>query len=313
MQNLDARLPVTQVDRRKLSRVRLSCLKWWSVVLGLQVSNTEFYADQYSLTDPGAFAGLYNDLPASPAALRDVVSRLITHVTWATQYGISQGTPLARDTLPVADRLKLSQKLMVGSLVAERSADKRSFGTCRDHALVLCSMLRHRSIPARVRCGFATYFTSGPYQDHWLWEYWSAGTKRWIRTHAQLVQSHRDQLAIEFDCADLPDDAFLLSGQAWRLARSGIVAPAAFGHGDAKGLWFLRVNVFRDLLALTNQCISAWDTWRNSTVLSKVLNRAACTAVDELVEVIEAFEDRSNKIAELKAIASKSQVPPWHS
>jgi hypothetical protein len=174
-------------------------------------------------------------------------------------------------------------------------------------------MLRHRSIPARVRCGFATYFTAGPYEDHWICEYWSAGAKRWIRADAQLDQLHRDQLAIEFDCANLPDDAFLPSGQAWRLARSGIVAHEAFGHGDAKGLWFLRVNVYRDLLALTNQCMSAWDTWRNSTVLSKELSPAACTAVDALVEVIEAFEGGSDKIAMLKAIAAKSQIPPWHS
>jgi len=82
--------------------------------------------------------------------------------------------------------------------------------------------------------------------------------------------------------------------------------------GAAKGLWFLRVNVYGDFLALTKQCISASDTWRNSTVLSKMLNRAACTAVDELVEIMEALEGGSNEIAALKAIASKSQVPPWH-
>jgi Transglutaminase-like superfamily len=279
---------------------------------GHGVGNAEFYTDQDSLTDPGAFAGLYDDLPGSPAELRDVVSRLITHVAWATQYCISQGTPM-RDTLPVADRLQLSQTLMAGSLEAERSADKRSFGTCRDYALVLCSMFRHRSIPARVRCGFATYFTAGPYEDHWICEYWSAGAMRWGRADAQLDALHREQLAIAFDCADLPADAFLTAGQAWKLARSGIVAPQAFGNGNARGLWFLRVNVYRDLLALTNQSMSAWDTWRNSTEQSKVLSPRACAAVDELVEVIEAIDVGSNQIATLKVIASKSQVPLWQS
>src|SRR5262245_7010174 len=137
---------------------------------------------------------------------------------------------------------------------------------------MLCSLLRHRSIAARVRCGFATYFSSGPYQNHWICEYWSTREMRWVRADAQLDRVHQEHLGIKFNRADLPIEAYLTAAQAWALARTGVVAPDDFGHCDAKGLWFLRINVHRDLLALTNQYISAWDTLRKSTAPTKILS-----------------------------------------
>ena len=127
------------------------------------------YARQDALTDPGVLSALYDDLPVGPSALREVVSQLITHVDWAVRYGIPPNTAMPRDTQPVADRLKLIQSIHAGSLSARRPPHKRTFGTCRDYSLMICSMLRHRSIPARVRCGFATYFPWRPYEDHWIW------------------------------------------------------------------------------------------------------------------------------------------------
>src|SRR5580704_7990388 len=80
---------------------------------------------------------------------------------------------------------------------------------------------------------------SGFYHDHWICEYWSEKA-RWTRVDAQLDEVHCDHLSRKFDCADLKHDAFVSAGQAWKLARNGRVSPDAFGHGDAKGWWFLR-------------------------------------------------------------------------
>jgi hypothetical protein len=271
------------------------------------------YVEQDSETSPGPYARLYDDLPRDPSQLREIVSRLIIHVSRTASYGVSPNTPMPRDTLPVADRLKLTQALSSGSLTKNRAADKRSFGTCRDYALLLCSMFRHQLIPARVRCGFATYFTTGHYEDHWICEYWSGNAMRWTRIDAQLDEVHRDHLSINFDCADLQGDAFVSAGQAWKLAGSGKVSPDAFGHGDSKGWWFLRINVHRDLLALTNQYVSRWDTWRLSTPRTKVLNSADFAFVDQLVEKSEAVDLGTGQFGLLKATASSCQIPPWHS
>jgi hypothetical protein len=37
---------------------------------------------------------------------------------------------------------------------------------------------------------------------------------------------------------------------------------SSFGHGTVTGLFFARVNLARDLLALAKIETSAWDTWR---------------------------------------------------
>jgi hypothetical protein len=266
----------------------------------------DLYTKQDAFTDPGAFADLYRNLSTSPGELRDIVSRSIIHVAWAAQYGVPPHIPLPRETLPASERLKL-----IGSL-GERK-QQRSFGTCRDYALMLTSMLRHQSIPARVRCGFAAYFTPGPFEDHWICEYRSTADDRWIRADAQLDQFHRDHLRIHFDTADLPADVFLTAGEAWRRARSSRADAAAFGQGNARGLWFLRVNVYRDLLALTNRYTSAWDTWRNATDGSKILDPSALAAVDSAAALIGDFEAGAAGLASLTAIAAKHELPPWQS
>ena len=271
------------------------------------MSIPDLYVEQDAFTDPGAFASLYHDRSTSPAELRDIVSRLIIHVAWAARYGVPPDVPLPRDTLPASERLKL-----LGSLTSDRR-ERCSFGTCRDYAVMLASMLRHQSIPARIRCGFASYFTGGPFEDHWICEYWSATEKRWVRADAQLDQLHREQLAIRFDAADLPSEMFLSAGQAWQRARSGRADAAEFGQGNARGFWFLRVDVYRDLLALTNQYNSAWDSWRSATDASKVLDGSALAAIDRVAATIGDFETGAAAIATLREITAKHRVPPWQS
>ncbi len=270
----------------------------------------ELYIQQDALTDPGTLAGLFEGLPENPAALRELVSRLIVHVAWAANYGIPPDTPMPRETLPVVQRLALTQSALRAPLTTRRSPAQRTFGTCRDYALMLTAMLRQRAIPARVRCGFATYFTSAPYEDHWICEYWSAAQARWVRADAQIDERLREQLDITFDCADLPEQAFLPAGQAWQLARSGSVDADIFGHGNDRGWWFLRVNVHRDLLALTNQQTSAWDGWRNSTVASKKLTPTAFAAVDRIAESSAAVDD-PHQFGILQELAAANQTPPW--
>ena len=269
------------------------------------MSIPDLYLKQDGFTDPGAFADLYRNLSASPVELRDIVSRSIIHIAWADRYGIPPDVPLSRETLPASERLKL-----MGSLTNDPK-DRRSFGTCRDYAITLGSMLRHQSIPARIRCGFATYFTPGPFEDHWICEHWSATDDRWVRADAQLDQLHRKQLGIRFDPADLPAGVFLTAGQAWQWARGGRADATAFGQGSARGLWFLRVNVYRDLLALTNQYTSGWDTWRSVTDDNKVLDPVTLAAVDSVVTMIRDFEAGAAPLASLTELAAKHRLPPW--
>jgi Transglutaminase-like superfamily len=269
------------------------------------------YARQDALTDPAGMAPLYDELPAGLPALFNVMSGLMVHTSWAAQYGIPPETPLPRDTKPVAERLAEIQQRFAGPLIAERPPTQRPFGTCRDFALLACSALRHRSIPARVRCGFATYFAARRYTDHWICEYWKADEDRWAMADAQLDQLQRDHLAIAFDCSDLPAGAFLSAATAWQLARSGAVDAHEFGHGDVGGLWFLSVDLHRDLLALANCHMSAWDTWRSADEASKVLSDEDLAACDRLAGAVIA-ETCSGCMSDVRILASRLGVPPWH-
>jgi hypothetical protein len=268
------------------------------------------YARQDALTDPAGLSPLYEELPAGTAALCQVLSGLIVHTSWAAQYGISPETPLPRDTKPVAERLVEIQQRFAGPLIVERSPRQRPFGTCRDFALLACSALRHRSIPARVRCGFATYFAARRYTDHWICEHWMADEGRWAMADAQLDQLQRDQLAIAFDSADLPAGAFLSAASAWQLARSGAIDAHEFGHGDVGGLWFLSVDLHRDLLALANCHMSAWDTWRSADEASKALSDGDLAACDRLADAVITGA-HSGDLSDVHALAARLRVPPW--
>lgn len=270
----------------------------------------QIYAAQDALTEPGDLVHLYDGLPADPSSLRDIVSGLIVHVSWAAKYGIPADTPLSRETLPVARRLRLIQSACGGPLQSLRPPERRTFGTCRDFALLLCSLLRHHAVPARVRCGFATYFATRRFADHWVCEYWLPAERRWALADAQLDAMQCAELGIAFDCADLPKGSFLAASEAWVSARSGDAAADEFGHGEAGGLWFLQVNLHRDLLALANRHTSAWDTWRAADEPARQLSGAALAVNDRLAEDTMAYAT-AGSMAALCALTATRQTPPW--
>jgi hypothetical protein len=180
---------------------------------------------------------------------------------------------LSRETLPIAERMKLAKRMLPA---------RKTPGTCRDFALMLCSILRQHAVPARVRCGFATYFTANPFEDHWVCEYWSEEKGGWALADAQLDELQRKHLRIDFDTTDLPPGKFFNAGQAWSMWRAGKADATTFGHGDARGAWFLRVNLMRDQLALRKREISDWDSWRALSAADKILSDKELAECDRI-------------------------------
>lgn len=236
------------------------------------------WLDHSPFTDPGEYASALATLGPDPAQALEGVQGLLIHGGAQARYGLSP-TSFSRETLPV--RTRLAAILADGRpLNTAREPTGRAVGTCRDYALLLCAALRAHGAMARVRCGFAAYLPDGPWEDHWICELWDSG--RWRRLDAQLDASTREDFGVAFDPANLPQDAFLTADEAWRLCRTGELGASGLGHGEARGLWFVHVNLMRDRLALRDRLTSAWDQWREMAPAPPTLDDLSLSLADRL-------------------------------
>src|SRR5262249_46627474 len=144
-----------------------------------------------------------------------IVAGLLVHIDWLDADGAEPSNePASRLTLPVAARLDDILRRNSSPLEQTRPISQRSIGTCRDFALLLCGILPAKGVPARVRCGFASYLASG-WEDHWLCEYYDRESSAWRLADAQLDDVMQHRLGIDVDAASLSRDLFKTGGEAW--------------------------------------------------------------------------------------------------
>ncbi len=205
------------------------------------------------------FGPLLVDLPTTAVELCAVAQGLVVLPDLASSFGIPDERDDERSIRPASDILGVLRSMDDRPLIEERAFTDRIVGTCRHFAVLACALLRHRCIPARVRCGFATYFEPGQYLDHWILEYPHPTDRRWVRIDAEILG---------FDFVAAPDDLvegeFLTGGEAWTLCREGEADPMAFGvpgHPEAWGIGEVRGNAVRDLAALNKVEMLPWDAW----------------------------------------------------
>ncbi|MGD8998307.1 MAG: transglutaminase-like domain-containing protein [Anaerolineae bacterium] len=230
-----------------------------------------YYASQGPITDPGAFAALFDGLPRAVPALCEVVQGLMIHRAFAEFYGLAVSDERSEDAELRHVSHLLSRIIEVdGRLLASpRPPEKRLLIVCRDFATMLCAMLRHQGIPARARCGFARYFgqcpdsTPGFNVDHWVCEIWDPNEERWVLVDAEVDENERGFCHIEIDTLDVPRDQFLVAGRAWQLCRSGHANPDDFGLApdSMHGLWYIQSQLVRDLAAMNKMELLCWDCW----------------------------------------------------
>jgi hypothetical protein len=263
-----------------------------------------YYAAHSALTDPGVHAGSVNSLPSDVLTLCQTLQGMLIHEAWIDKYGVSPAvfSGQSRETLSVAQRLEQLLAIDPSPLTTARPDASKALSTCRDFSLMLCGVLRHHGVPARVRCGFAQYFAANPYEDHWVCQYWASGEQRWVLVDAQLDQLQRYHLKVDFEPTDVPRAAFTTGVDAWRLCRDRVIDAEQLGHGTVTGLFFARVNLARDLLALAKIETSAWDTWRVACEPGRALDDKALYLCDSLAAA-----------GELSAteLAPSLCCPPW--
>ena len=204
--------------------------------------------------DPRALASL----PDDPVGICWPVHSLVVQPDQARELGL----PPER----LADNQVRPARTLVAALLAQDAAPltvprlphHRVVGTCRHFAVLACALLRHRSVPARVRCGFATYFVPGKGLDHWVVEHWQADQQRWVRLDPEVLGG-----TVLQDPQDLREGQFLTGGEAWTAWRRGELDAATFGvPGTANwGEGEIRGNLVKDLAALNKVEVLPWDEW----------------------------------------------------
>ncbi|MCX5600736.1 transglutaminase domain-containing protein [Streptomyces phaeochromogenes] len=229
------------------------------------MDSNDFHLKQSPYSDPGAVPA---DLPADPRELAALVRNLLIHREEGGHFGYAMPEERRREDAEaryVSEILRILRERSRAPLTEHRELGERFAGTCRDFALLMCAFLRATGTPARVRCGFATYFEDGSspvtHGDHWVTEY-RLPDGSWRLADAQVADGAHD---VPFDPLDVPRDQFLVAGAAWRACRAGDADPDAFGiplpTGTLQGLWFVRGNVVRDLAALGGVEVLPWDAW----------------------------------------------------
>jgi hypothetical protein len=165
-------------------------------------------------------------------------------------------------------------------LIETREPIDRVLCICRHFALIHVALLRHRGVPARVRCGFSNYFDPTKWYDHWITERWNDG--RWVRDDPQIDELQARAIKIAFDPFDQPPGQFLSGTEAWVAARAGDVDPSGFGIFDMWGMGFIAGNVISDFACLNRVELLPWDAWGMMTGPHDPVTDVAAETLDEL-------------------------------
>lgn len=258
------------------------------VVGACRIVQADFYRAPGPLTTLGPEdTALLEVVDADPLPLCGLAQGLVILPDLASGAGVSDERQQERNIRPAADILRAALELVAPPLDRPRSLDQRVVGTCRHFAVLSCAFLRARGIPARARCGFATYFVPDRAVDHWITEHFSFTDDRWVRVDSEII-------GLDLGLVARPDDLapgeFLTGGEAWRRCRDGASDPMSFGvHGTENwGIGEVIGNAIRDLAALHKVEMLPWDEWGPMEACYRGdIGEAVERYVDEIAEATE--------------------------
>ncbi|MET9131838.1 transglutaminase domain-containing protein [Streptomyces antibioticus] len=255
------------------------------------------YLKQTPYSDPGDLGDLgagITGLPRDPGRLASLVRDLIIHRGEGGRFGHAIPVQRLRDDAEsryVGELLRILRSRSDRPLTAPRPPEERFVGTCRDFALLHCSLLRATGTPARIRCGFVTYFDEDFHADHWITEYLAPDGS--LRLADPQVHHGYD---VPFDPVDLSREAFLQAVDAWRMCREGRADPEPFGVRDLNGiaglaytgLWFVRADVRRDPAARNGVEVLPRDDWGRPVLDDGSLTEEDLAVIDAVAAASEA-------------------------
>jgi len=273
----------------------------------------EFYSNHSIYTDPGKYTYLYDGIPPEVPQIVKIVQGVILHLSQFENDNI----PIPGKQINNEIHLNTVERMLKGiskkddrSLSFLRPIKKRTVGICTHYALLTCSILRSKGIPARSRGGFETYYSSNKHHDHWICEYWNASEERWIMIDPEINEMMKKNLNINFNSLDLPQNVFMTGAEAWKLCRSEKENPDHFGIMGDKwyGGWdFVLCEMVLDFMALNKTELLPWDENKLSRKSIRRLNDDEYILLDKAAELGVAGNESFNEMRVLYKSNKKLQ------
>lgn len=276
------------------------------------VNPLEYYTDHGLMTNLSAHADWLKNLPEDVPGICKLVQQNLLHIFWAERYGV-QLSPERKAEVNIRSAAAMLAHIRATDdrpLTTSRIPEDRLVGNCRDFSTLTCALLRFQGIPARARCGFATYFEPGKYIDHWVCEYWHLDENRWVMVDPQLDEFQRRELSLDFNPLDVPADRFLTGGRAWQLCRRGQADPDLFGIFNMWGLWFVRGDMLRDLASLNKVELLPWDCWGLIDKDETAITPADFAVLDQVAALTANGVDAFADVQALYNTDPQLRVPP---
>jgi excinuclease ABC subunit A len=210
----------------------------------------EYYKGHSDITNPGRYADMYDTLPETIAELCQVVQGLLLHEFHTNRYGVNLPEHRKKESRlrEVEKIIQRAMELAEKPLIQPREPEDRVISNCRDYAVLMCSFLRGKGIPARVRVGFAIYFDSYLHQGHWICEYWDQEKSKWVQVDAQLDDIQKRYYEVDFDTLNVPAGKFLYAGEEFRIEDK-----------NSDDFDFVKRTLIQDLAALNKIEAELWD------------------------------------------------------
>lgn len=272
----------------------------------------QYYLEHGPMTKVADHQEMIANIPQDITIIVKYVQNILLHQHWSRAYGVELTPERQRELLLRSFEEKLAFLRAKGfrHVSDQRATEEKMVGICRDFSVVAAALCRTAGIPARARCGFATYFEPGKYTDHWVMEYWNAQEGRWVMVDAQLDELQQKTLEITFDPFDLGPEHFFTGPRAWILGRSGQVDPNLFGIFQWWGLDYLSGNLILDVNSLLKVPLQPWDGWKGYKSLPTSEWSAEDFAVmDQLAELALAVDTDFDTFAEFVRSNEKIRVP----
>ncbi|WDV44342.1 transglutaminase-like domain-containing protein [Clostridiaceae bacterium M8S5] len=224
----------------------------------------KYYTDHGIMTEVKNMKHMVNGLPRDIECIVSTIQNIFLHQFWAERYGIKltkeqKNEPLLRS---VEEKLIHLQSIGYSHITQEKELKDKMISICRDFSVMGVALCREVGIPARARCGFATYFEKGKYIDHWVIEYWNEQENRWVIVDAQLDDLQKKSLDIKFNSLDISEDYFITGSKAWEMCRQGKANPELFGIFTWWGYDYLICNLLLDANSLLKIPMQPWDKWQ---------------------------------------------------